>query len=127
MAPVDPKGWRYDAFVGIGSVQLQPIRFVRVVFGDGVFTLSGKETEAMSEKKTWDRSQDYEKFQSSEKAKKDRAARNKKRRELLREGRVKKGDGKDIDHKNGNPRIILPAISGLSASPLTGRRNESHG
>lgn len=62
----------------------------------------------MSEKKTWDRSQDYEKFQSSEKAKKDRAARNKKRRELLREGRVKKGDGKDIDHKNGNPRDNSP-------------------
>jgi hypothetical protein len=47
---------------------------------------------------------EYEKFQSSTKAKKDRAARNKARRELEREGRVRKGDGRDIDHKDGNPR-----------------------
>ena len=36
--------------------------------------------------------------------KKDRAARNKVRRAALRAGRVKKGDGKDIHHKDGNPR-----------------------
>jgi len=47
---------------------------------------------------------DYAKFQSSEKAKKDRASRNKARRQLEKEGRVKKGDGKDVSHKNGNPR-----------------------
>ena len=47
---------------------------------------------------------EYEKFQSSTKAKKDRASRNAARRELEREGRVRKGDGRDIDHKDGNPR-----------------------
>ncbi len=47
---------------------------------------------------------DYAKFQSSEKAKKDRAARNKARRALEREGRVSKGDGKDVGHQNSNPR-----------------------
>lgn len=47
---------------------------------------------------------EYKKFQSSTKAKKDRASRNKIRRKLTREGRVSKGDGKDIDHKNMNPR-----------------------
>lgn len=47
---------------------------------------------------------DYAKFQSSTKAKKDRASRNKARREAIKQGRVKKGDGKDIDHKDGNPR-----------------------
>lgn len=34
---------------------------------------------------------------------KRRAARNKARRFLTKEGRVHKGDGKDVDHKNGNP------------------------
>ncbi len=47
---------------------------------------------------------EYEKFQSSTKSKKDRAHRNKVRRKALKDGRVKKGDGKDIDHVDGNPR-----------------------
>mgnify|MGYP001036696445 CR=1 FL=1 len=55
-------------------------------------------------RREWDRSQDYEKFQSSDKAKKDRAARNQARRQAEKAGKVKKGDGKDVHHKNGNPR-----------------------
>ena len=47
---------------------------------------------------------EYEKFQSSTKSKKDRAHRNKVRRKALRDGRVQKGDGNDIDHIDGNPR-----------------------
>lgn len=47
---------------------------------------------------------DYEKFQSSEKAKKDRASRNAARRKMAAKGKVKKGDGKDVAHKDGNPR-----------------------
>lgn len=46
---------------------------------------------------------DYSKFQSSEKAKKERAKRNKNRREALREGRVHKGDGMDLHHSDHNP------------------------
>lgn len=34
---------------------------------------------------------------------KRRAARNKTRAKLMREGKVRKGDGKDVDHKNHNP------------------------
>lgn len=41
----------------------------------------------------------YEKYHASPEAKKDRAARNKARREAIREGKVKKGDGKELDHK----------------------------
>jgi hypothetical protein len=51
-----------------------------------------------------DYKKEYAKFQSSTESKKDRAHRNKVRREALRDGRVKRGDGKDIDHKDGNPR-----------------------
>ncbi len=47
---------------------------------------------------------EYLKFHASRSAKKDRASRNKVRRQLTRSGRVHKGDGKDIDHKDGNPR-----------------------
>jgi len=34
---------------------------------------------------------------------KRRAARNATRREAMAAGKVKKGDGKDMDHRNGNP------------------------
>ena len=50
------------------------------------------------------RRHEYDKFQSSEEAKKDRASRNSARRSALRSGLVHKGDGKDVDHKNSNPR-----------------------
>lgn len=45
------------------------------------------------------RSKQQRAYNSSPKAKKDRAKRNNARRQALRDGRVKKGDGKDIDHK----------------------------
>lgn len=50
-----------------------------------------------------DYAQEYKTSQSSSKEKKRRAARNKVRRQLEREGRVSKGDGKDIHHVDGNP------------------------
>ena len=45
---------------------------------------------------------EYSRFQSSKKAKRERAARNRNRREAEREGRVHKGDGKEIDHKDSS-------------------------
>ena len=50
-----------------------------------------------------DYKREYSRFQSSKKAKRDRAARNTARRRAEREGRVHKGDGKEIDHKNSTP------------------------
>lgn len=44
------------------------------------------------------------KYNSKPSSKKDRASRNNARRTAEREGRVSKGDGKDIDHRNMNPR-----------------------
>ena len=43
--------------------------------------------------------QEYDNYQGTEASKKDRAQRNKARRMMEREGVVKKGDGKDVDHK----------------------------
>jgi len=47
---------------------------------------------------------EYAKFQSSTSSKKDRASRNKMRRLMIKKGAVSKGDNKDVDHKNGNPK-----------------------
>jgi len=47
---------------------------------------------------------EYLKFHSSTASKKDRASRNKVRRAAERNGIVRKGDGRDIDHVNANPR-----------------------
>ena len=47
---------------------------------------------------------EYRKYQSSTKSKLDRASRNRARRRLARLGAVSKGDGKDIDHRDKNPR-----------------------
>lgn len=44
---------------------------------------------------------EYENYQGTEEQKKRRAIRNAARRMLMREGRVSKGDGKDVDHMNG--------------------------
>ena len=41
----------------------------------------------------------YKKYHATPEGKKDRAARNKARREAVAEGKVKKGDGKEVDHK----------------------------
>lgn len=48
--------------------------------------------------------EEYRKYQSSTKSKLDRASRNRARRRLMALGAVSKGDGKDIDHRNKNPR-----------------------
>lgn len=45
---------------------------------------------------------EYKNYQSSKEQKKKRAARNKARRTLIRRGLVSKGDGKDVNHRNGN-------------------------
>jgi len=47
---------------------------------------------------------EYKKYHASKKMKQERAMRNKNRRSALRKGLVRKGDDKQIDHINGNPR-----------------------
>ncbi len=43
-------------------------------------------------------------YNSKPGSKKDRASRNAARSEAMKDGKVRKGDGKDIDHKDSNPR-----------------------
>jgi hypothetical protein len=65
---------------------------------------------------------EYAKFQGTAKAKKDRAKRNKARRAGLREGRVSKGDGKDLHHTNG---INNNKVKVMSASKNRGMPEKS--
>lgn len=44
------------------------------------------------------------KYNSKPSSKKDRASRNAARAEAMKEGKVRRHDGKDIDHSNSNPR-----------------------
>jgi HNH endonuclease len=46
---------------------------------------------------------EYDNYQGTEEQKKRRAKRNAARDKLKKAGRVSKGDGKDVHHKNGNP------------------------
>lgn len=51
-----------------------------------------------------DYAKEYRDYHAKPGQKKNRASRNAARRSLMASGRVRKGDGKDVDHKNGNPR-----------------------
>jgi len=48
--------------------------------------------------------QEYDSYHKRPRQKKRRAARNGARRKMKKLGLVKKGDGKDVHHKNGNAR-----------------------
>lgn len=70
----------------------------------------------MASTKKRDYSSEYENYQGTETQKKNRAKRNAARRKLMREGKVAKGDGKDVDHSTpiskgggngkGNLRVV---------------------
>ena len=48
---------------------------------------------------------DYAKYHKSTRMKQERAARNKNRAIASKNGAVRKGDGKHVDHRDGNPKI----------------------
>lgn len=52
---------------------------------------------------------EYEKYHSSPRMIAERAKRNKARREMEKKGRVRKGDGKHVDHIDGNPNNNSPS------------------
>lgn len=78
------------------------------------------------------RSKRQRKYQGSEEQKKNRAARNKARREAEREGRVKDGDGREVDHKRpfahggsnhkSNTRVIDKSANRRAGGKIGGRR-----
>jgi len=64
-----------------------------------------------------DYAKEYRDYHAKPGQKKNRASRNAARRSLMKSGRVHKGDGKEVDHKNGNPRDNRPGnLSVMSRS-----------
>ena len=51
-----------------------------------------------------DYKREYATYHSKKKQKKRRAARNKGRAKAIKSGTARKGDGKDVDHKDRNPK-----------------------
>lgn len=47
---------------------------------------------------------EYKNYQGTDKQKKRRASRNTARSRALKSGKVRKGDNKDVHHKDGNPK-----------------------
>lgn len=62
---------------------------------------------------------EYRNYQGSEKQKHNRALRNKARHEMEEQGRVHKGDGKDVDHR-------VPLIKGGSPAQSNLRVQSEH-
>lgn len=56
-----------------------------------------------------DYKKEYANYQGTKEQKERRAMRNKVRRRALKDGRVTKGSGFDIHHKDGNPRNSHPS------------------
>jgi len=67
--------------------------------------------------------QEYENYDVTEAVKKKRAQRNKARRMLEATGAVKKGDGKDVDHKKPLSKGGTTVISNLRAKPAAANRS----
>ena len=76
----------------------------------------------MKVKKERDYKDEYEKFQSGGKHKKDRAARNKRRRQFELGGKVRKGDGKDIHHYTVGGKVRTKV---MTASENRGKKEKS--
>jgi hypothetical protein len=70
---------------------------------------------------------EYDNYHASAEQKKKRAARNAARRQLEKEGKVRKGDGKDVDHKtpmakgggNGRDNLQVKPKSANRSFPRT--------
>lgn len=61
-----------------------------------------------SQKNTKARQEAQRKYNAKPEQKKRRAARNAARRKMIKNGKARKGDGKDVGHANGNPRDNRP-------------------
>lgn len=66
---------------------------------------------------------EYKAYHSSEEQKKKRAARNAARRKMEKEGKVSKGDGKDVDHKVPLAKGGSNARSNLTVKPASKNRS----
>lgn len=64
---------------------------------------------------------EYKSYHSKPKQKANRNSRNKARRKMVNSGKLKKGDKRDVHHKDGNPRNN--SSKNLRASPKSKNRS----
>lgn len=69
----------------------------------------------------------YPAYDRTKKAKKARAARNQARAVMEREGKVSKGDGKDVDHKKPLSKGGTNKRSNLQVKPASANRTYKRG
>jgi hypothetical protein len=78
-----------------------------------------------------DYKKEYENYHSKPEQRANRSKRVLARREMIKSGRASKGDGKDVDHKDGNPQNNSPSnLRMMSVNANRGRnnnKNEEHG
>jgi len=70
---------------------------------------------------------EYDNYHSKPKQRANRSKRVLARRKLERQGRVRKGDGKDVDHKNGNPQDNSDDNLRVLSKSKNRSMNEDHG
>lgn len=58
----------------------------------------------MPRKEPRDYDKEYREYHGKPEQRKNRAARNRARRLMIKKGRVRKGDGMEVDHQDSNPR-----------------------
>lgn len=71
-----------------------------------------------------DYKKEYAKYHSKPEQKRNRASRNKARRLMEAKGRVRKGDGKDVDHRNSNPTDNRPSNLRITSRSYNRSRNQ---
>ena len=67
---------------------------------------------------------EYDSYHKRPRQKKRRAARNKGRRLMIKSKRARKGDGKDVDHKDRNPRNNSRSNLRISSKRSNRSRNQ---
>jgi hypothetical protein len=64
---------------------------------------------------------EYDRYQGTPEQIKRRASRNAARAKMMKAGKAAKGDGKDVNHKNGNPKVNK--LSNLENVPKSKNRS----
>ena len=67
---------------------------------------------------------EYANYHSKPEQKENRAARGRARYQLEKEGRVKKGDGRDVHHRDGNPKNNGKGNLGVTSKSYNRSKNQ---
>jgi hypothetical protein len=76
----------------------------------------------MPRKEPRDYKKEYREYHGNPEQRKNRSMRNKARRLMIKKGKVRKGDGMEVDHHDGNPRNNHP--NNLRIMPRTANRKK---